>query len=153
MREAKIETWRVALADGTTREVRAAQYEPGDAEAWVPDYRSHHKGAATMRQAVAKVAVANEWPIVEVLAPGDRTRADVLAENAASNRLLAGRGAPTREEWDRGDAWAWLYCAGHHRFYAVSNFSDVWNNYGGTWWGLDGDGKLVNVTLPTKETK
>lgn len=83
MREAKIETWRVVLADGTSREVRAVQNEPGDAEAWVPDYRSHYKSAATMRQAVTKVAVANEWPIAEVLEPGERSRAELAAENAA----------------------------------------------------------------------
>ncbi len=83
MRRANIETWRVALADGTTREVRAVEYEPGDAEAWVPEYSSHHEGAATMRQAVAKVAVANEWPVAEVLAPGERSRVDWRAENAA----------------------------------------------------------------------
>ena len=83
MREAKIETWRVVLGDGTTREVRAAQYEPGDAEAWAPDYRSYHKGAATMRQAVAKVAVANEWPVAELLEPGERSRSEWRAENAA----------------------------------------------------------------------
>ena len=81
--QANIETWRVVLADGTSREVRAVENEPGDAEAWVPDSRCHYEGADTMRQAVAKVAVANEWPVAEVLEPGERSRSEWRAENAA----------------------------------------------------------------------
>lgn len=82
-RQVNIETWRVVLADGTTREVRAVQYEPGDVGAWATERRNRTEGAATMRQAVAKVAVANEWPIAEVLEPGERSRSEWRAENAA----------------------------------------------------------------------
>jgi hypothetical protein len=80
MKQANIETWRVVLADGTEREVRAVQYEPGDAEAWVPARLDRNEGAATMREAVAKVAVANEWPVAEVLAPGETSRAELQRE-------------------------------------------------------------------------
>ena len=84
------ETWQVVDEDGTAHEV-AVDEGRGPSRSWwaaTPDVarRSH----ASARDAVVLVAQACGWAVVEVLAPGAVSWADIAAEVA---HLEARRGA------------------------------------------------------------
>lgn len=74
-----VQSWCVVLEDGTAREVLAADHVHGDSAAWLPEKPKRRKGAASMRVAVTRVATENDWPVAEVLAPGELSRAELLA--------------------------------------------------------------------------
>lgn len=78
-----VQSWRVVLEDGTAREVLAADHVHGDSVAWFPEKPKRRKGAASMRVAVTRVATENDWPVAEVLAPGERSQAELATENSA----------------------------------------------------------------------
>lgn len=88
----KIEDWRVVADHGTER-VRAAQYEPGDCEAWPESSgTSGRRGSGTtMRGAVTSLADDEGWSVREILAPDEKTREEVIAEAVRAEREACAR--------------------------------------------------------------
>ncbi len=68
--------WRVVSADGTVHEVEVYRELGG----WFTDATGCH-GLATPREAVMEHAVEQRWPVAEILAPGQSTRAEIAQEN------------------------------------------------------------------------
>lgn len=72
------ETWRVVLATGETEEVTVTQ----DGDGWVAQCEGDPPAwDATRRDAVMRLALmVLSWPVREILAPGEPTRAEITAE-------------------------------------------------------------------------
>jgi hypothetical protein len=87
MSGSNVETWRVVLADGSVRrvEVRAFEYQ-GRHICWTANRHATggSKGAAVVRWARNLSLDARE-----ILAPGDPTRAELLAQLAAAREELS----------------------------------------------------------------
>lgn len=87
--------YRAILEDGTERVVEVDRIEDGyylaRADGWFG-----HMASNTARSAAAKVATHPTsrgahpfgWPVVEILAPGERSRAELLAEIASLQRVI-----------------------------------------------------------------
>lgn len=71
-----IETWRVLTDDGTAHKVSVKRYDADDVEAWLPDDHNRRASGSSERLAVARLAVDCEWPVVEIVVPGDLARED-----------------------------------------------------------------------------
>ena len=70
---AETQTWRVVLASGEVREVATPQGTRGDAT----------------RVAIARNCALWHWPVAEILAPGELTRAELRAQVEAYAAQLA----------------------------------------------------------------
>lgn len=81
------ETWRVVLESGEVREV-AVTREP---RAWTARAASGDEGASgiSARRAVQLLAGAPNWPVREILAPGEATAEDRV-QRAARDGVLRG---------------------------------------------------------------
>lgn len=69
------ETWRVALASGEVREV-VVEYNGVQWRTFVDDYFGWGRAP---QSAVAAVVGMHGWPVAEILAPGEPTRAEAIA--------------------------------------------------------------------------
>ncbi len=81
MGQANSRTWRVVDEAGETHEVELRTRRNG----WLAD-GVDDDGASyweTQRLAVLQLALERQWLIVEVIEPGERSRAELAAENAA----------------------------------------------------------------------
>ena len=78
------ETWRVALASGEVREV-VVEYNGVQWRTFVDDYFGWGRAP---QSAVAAVVGMHGWPVAEILAPGEPTRAELIAERDAAHAAL-----------------------------------------------------------------
>lgn len=72
------ETWKVVLAKGAVREVEVIEADGG----WQASVDGRVGGFSrkSARRAVIRFAMHAEWPLAAVVAPGESTRAEALAE-------------------------------------------------------------------------
>ena len=77
------ETWRVMCEGGAVREV-AARHTPGSyGGEWRADSDGEAAGGSSARQAVLTLAAGDGWPVTELVAPGETTAAERLAQAIA----------------------------------------------------------------------
>ena len=96
------ETWRVVLADGSVREVEVSRAEAigmlspvcpwlgwRAVRTWDGPYLAATEAMGdSAREAVARLAVGNGLAVREILAPGEPTRAELLAQIATLTRVV-----------------------------------------------------------------
>lgn len=80
---AEPQTWRVVLASGEMREVVTESIDDGH-QCAVGNY---HGWGTTPPAAIAAVVGVHGWPVAEILAPGEPTRAELVAQLAALTAL------------------------------------------------------------------
>jgi hypothetical protein len=86
---AMIEKWRVVLSNGTIHEMMAEFIDGrGSAEAWKPYDNTVIAEGDTTHDAVAKFAVTEWGGVAEILAPGQRPRAEIEAELAETRASI-----------------------------------------------------------------
>jgi len=73
------ETWRVVLASGEVREVSPEHNEVQ----WCTFVDGYHGWGRTQHASISAVAGMHGWPVVEILAPGEPTRAEMAAQLTA----------------------------------------------------------------------
>ena len=97
------ETWRVVLADGSVREVEVSRAEAigmlspvcpwlgwRAVRTWDGPYLAATEAMGdSAREAVARLAVGNGLAVREILAPGEPTRAELIAERDEARAELA----------------------------------------------------------------
>lgn len=82
------ETWRVECEGGETREAEVW----GDAQGWCA-WTQHGPACGPLPspyEVVTRLAAREGWPVVAVLAPGQRTRAEVEARLAVAQAIILG---------------------------------------------------------------
>ena len=99
------ETWRVVLKRGRVRDVRVTETQAGpEIYASCGSHTTRSLGSCpSAREAVMALACVAGWPVVEILAPGEITRAEALdgARRAAAAACIAWVGTePQTREWD-----------------------------------------------------
>jgi hypothetical protein len=77
------ETWRVVCEGGAAHEV-SARHTPGSyGGEWRADSDGAAAGGSSARTAVLALAAGTGWPVVELVAPGETTAAERLAQAIA----------------------------------------------------------------------
>jgi len=83
------ETWRVVCEGGAAHEV-SARHTPGSyGGKWRADSDGAAAGGSSARTAVLALAAGTGWPVVELVAPGETTAAERLAQAIAERVALA----------------------------------------------------------------
>ena len=73
------ETWRVVLASGEVREVSPEHNEVQ----WCTFVDGYHGWGRTQHASISAVVGMHGWPVAEILAPGEPTRAEMAAQLTA----------------------------------------------------------------------
>jgi hypothetical protein len=76
------ETWRAVLEDGSVREAAVTRRDHLGRAYWRAESGAIPMGESftSARHAVVNLASFSHWPVVEILAPGQLTRAEVEAD-------------------------------------------------------------------------